>query len=92
MWCLDRIGYTPMSVSHLLFIKAQCNGSVVMVQANEEVCVAMADSQVDILGGKMACLSIKDLMGYDYISIGKDGFVPISVKRTIGATRLAHDL
>jgi hypothetical protein len=31
-------------------------------------------------------------MGYDYISIGKDGFVPIIVKPTIGATRLAHDL
>jgi hypothetical protein len=65
---------------------------VEVVQANEEVCVAMAESQVDILGGKMECLSGKNLMGYDYISIGKDGFVPISVKLTIGATRLAHDL
>jgi hypothetical protein len=32
------------------------------------------------------------LMGYDYVSIGKDGFVLISVKPTIGVTRLAHDL
>jgi hypothetical protein len=31
-------------------------------------------------------------MGYDYISIDKDGFVPISVKPMISATRLAHDL
>jgi hypothetical protein len=52
----------------------------------------MAESQVDILGGKMECLFGKDLMGYDYISIRKDGFVPISVKPAIGATRLAHDL
>jgi hypothetical protein len=37
-------------------------------------------------------LSGKDLTGYDYISVGKDGFVPISVKPTIGATRLAHGL
>jgi hypothetical protein len=65
---------------------------VEVVQANEEVCVAMAESQVDILGGKMECLSGKDLTGYDYISIDKDGFVPISVKSTIGATWLAHDL
>jgi hypothetical protein len=31
-------------------------------------------------------------MGYDYISVGKDGFVPISVKPTISATQLAYDL
>jgi hypothetical protein len=31
-------------------------------------------------------------MGYDYISIGKYGIVPISVKPAIGVIRLAHDL
>jgi hypothetical protein len=31
-------------------------------------------------------------MGYDYISLDKDGFVPTSVKPVIGATRLAHNL
>jgi hypothetical protein len=31
-------------------------------------------------------------MGYDYISIGKHGFVLISVKSVICATRLAHNL
>jgi hypothetical protein len=41
---------------------------------------------------KIQCLSDKDLTGYDYISIGKDGFVPISVKLAIGVTWLAHDL
>jgi hypothetical protein len=52
----------------------------------------VAKSQVNILGGKMECLSGKDLMGYDYISVGKDGFVSMSVKPAIGATWLAHDL
>jgi hypothetical protein len=65
---------------------------VEVVQADEEVCIAVAESQVDILGGKMKCLSGKDLTGYDYISISRDGFVPISVKSAISATRLAHDL
>jgi hypothetical protein len=65
---------------------------VEVVQADEEVCIAMVESQVDILGGKMECLSSKDLTGYDYISIGKDGFVPISVTPAIGVTQLAHDL
>jgi hypothetical protein len=65
---------------------------VKVIQADKEVCVAMAKSQVDILGGKMECLSGKDMMGYDYISIGKDGFVLISVKPVIGATWLADNL
>jgi hypothetical protein len=43
---------------------------VEVVQADEEVCITVAQSQVDILGGKMECLFGKDLMGYDYISIG----------------------
>jgi hypothetical protein len=46
----------------------------------------VAESQVDTLGGKMECSSGKDLTGYDYIIIGKDGFVPISVKPAIGVT------
>jgi hypothetical protein len=65
---------------------------VEVVQADEDVCIAMTESQVDIQGGKMKCLTSMDLSGYDYVSIGKDGFVPISVKPAIGATRLAHDL
>jgi hypothetical protein len=65
---------------------------VEMVQADEDVCIAMTESQVDIQGGKMKCLTSRDLSGYDYVSIGKDGFVPISVKSMIGVTRLAHDL
>jgi hypothetical protein len=65
---------------------------VEVIQADDVVCIAMAESQVDILDGKMECLSGKDLMGYDYISIGKVGFVLICVKPVIIVTRLAHDL
>jgi hypothetical protein len=65
---------------------------VEVVQADEEVCINVAESPVDILGGKMECLSGKDLTGYDYISVSKDGFVPISVKLVIAVTRMAHDL
>jgi hypothetical protein len=36
---------------------------VEVVQADEEVCVTVAESQFDILGRKMECLSCKDLMG-----------------------------
>jgi hypothetical protein len=64
---------------------------VEVVQADEDVCIAVTESQVDIQGGKMKCLTGRDLMGYDYVSVSEDGFVPISVKLAIGATQLAHD-
>jgi hypothetical protein len=65
---------------------------VELVQANEDVCIAVTVFHVNIQGGKMKCLTGRDLTGYDYVSVSKDGFVPISVKPAIGATRLAHDL
>jgi hypothetical protein len=65
---------------------------VEVVQADEDVCITVAESQVDIQEGNMKCLTSMDLTGYDYVSIDKDGFVPISVKSVIGATQLAHDL
>jgi hypothetical protein len=65
---------------------------VEVVQADEDVCIAVTESQVDIQGGKMKCLTGKDLTGYNYVSVGKDLFVLISVRSAIGATRLAHDL
>jgi hypothetical protein len=65
---------------------------VKVVQADEEVCVDVDQSQVGILGRKMECLFSKDLTGYNYIGVSKNGFVLISVKLAIGVTRLAHDL
>jgi hypothetical protein len=71
----------------------QCIGDEVeVIQADEDVCIVVIESQVDIQGGEMKCLTGWDLTGYDYISIDKDGFVPISVEPAIGATWLAHDL
>jgi hypothetical protein len=65
---------------------------VEVVQDDEDMCVAMTESQVDIQGWKRKCLTSRDLTGYDYVSVGNDGFVPISVKLAISVTRLAHDL
>jgi hypothetical protein len=65
---------------------------VEVVQADEDVCITIAESQVDIQEENMKCLTGTDLTGYDYVSIGKDGFVLISVKPANGVTRLAHNL
>jgi hypothetical protein len=59
---------------------------VEVIQADEVVCIAVTESQVNIQGGKMKCLTGRDLSGYDYNSVGKDGFVLISVKSVIGGT------
>jgi hypothetical protein len=88
----DWIHFNECVPSTLHQCVIQWIGDEVEVVQADEVCVAMAESQVDILGGKMECLFSKDLTGYDYISIGKDGFVLISLKPAIGATRLAHNL
>jgi hypothetical protein len=65
---------------------------VEVIQADEDMCIAMIESQVDIQAGKIMCLTSRDLSGYDYVSVGKDGFLQISVKPAIGVTQLAHDL
>jgi hypothetical protein len=38
---------------------------VEVLQADEDMCVAVIESQVDIQGGKMKCLTDRDLMGYN---------------------------
>jgi hypothetical protein len=65
---------------------------VEVVQADKGMCIAVIESQVNIQGGKMKCLTGRDLTGYDYFSVGNDGFVLTSVKTAVGATPLAHDL
>jgi hypothetical protein len=77
----------PSSMRHPM----DCD-DVEVVQADEDVSITVTKSQVDIQGGKMKCLTGRDFMGYDYINVGKEGFVPIIVKPAISATRLAHDL
>jgi hypothetical protein len=65
---------------------------VEVVQADEDMRITVTESQVNIQGRKIESLISRDLMGYDYVSICKDRFVPITVKPAIGATRLAHNL
>jgi hypothetical protein len=63
---------------------------VEIVHADESAHVAMAEAYVDINGGSMQCLTGRDLTDYNYVSIGKDSFVPISVRPTVNITRLSN--
>jgi hypothetical protein len=46
---------------------------VKVVQADEDVWITVTESQVDIQGRKMKCLTDRDLTDYDYVSVGKMG-------------------
>jgi hypothetical protein len=40
----------------------------------------------------MSCLTGRDLMDYDYMSVSKEGFLSISVKLMISLTRLTNEV
>jgi hypothetical protein len=61
--------------THHRYIIEWIGDEVEVVQADEEVCIAVIESQVNILGGKMECLSGKDLTGYHYNSVSKDALL-----------------
>jgi hypothetical protein len=42
--------------------------------------IALADVTADWQHGSTQCLSGNDLTGYDFLSVSKEGFVPVSVK------------
>jgi hypothetical protein len=53
-----------------------------VVHADASTYIALADATIDWEHGSAQCLSGKDLAGYDFLSITKVGFVPVSVKST----------
>jgi hypothetical protein len=65
---------------------------VEVVEADDTKGVAVVETQVDVQCGRMSCLIGCDLTEYDYISVGKEGFIPISVKPTVNATRLIDNV
>jgi hypothetical protein len=42
--------------------------------------IALANAMANWQDGGVQCLLEKDLIGYDFLSVSKDGFVPVSVK------------
>jgi hypothetical protein len=42
--------------------------------------IALADTTTDSQHGGSQCLSGRDLTCYDFLSVSKEGFVPVSVK------------
>ena len=51
-----------------------------VIEADNSSCIDLTDASVDWQHGEMRCLTGRDLSEYDYISIGRDGFVPINAQ------------
>jgi hypothetical protein len=55
---------------------------VEVIEADNSACIALTDAPIDWQHGEMQCLTGRDLSDYDYVAIGRDGFVPIKVQPT----------
>jgi hypothetical protein len=60
---------------------------VEVVVVEDPVCIATAETQPRGQGVNRACLSGRDLCGYDYISASKDGIMSVNMNPT-SMTRL----
>jgi hypothetical protein len=70
--------YVP-STLHLFLIQ-WIDDEIKVVHADASAYIALADATVDWHHGGAQCLSRRDLIGYDFLSILKEGFVPMFVK------------
>jgi hypothetical protein len=52
---------------------------VEVVPAEEHICMASTETQGEVQDRDVGYLSGRDLSGYDYISVGRDGLIPVSV-------------
>jgi hypothetical protein len=62
------------------FLTQWINDEVEIVHTDASAYIALVNATVDWQHGSAQCLSGKDLTGYDFFSISKDGFVPVSVQ------------
>jgi hypothetical protein len=69
------------SVSSTLhqFLIQWINGEIELVHANASAYIVQANATTDWQHGSAQCLSRKDLSGYDFLSVTKVRFVPVSV-------------
>jgi hypothetical protein len=61
------------------FLIQLINDEIEVVHADASAYVALADATANWQHGSTQCLSGKDLSGYNFLSVTKDRFVPVSV-------------
>jgi hypothetical protein len=69
--------YIPSTLHQ--FLIQWIDDEVEVVHTDASTYIALADATADWQHGSTQCLSGKDLTGYDFFSISKDGFVRVSI-------------
>jgi hypothetical protein len=67
------------------FLIQWIDNEVEVVHTDVLAYIALADAAIDWQQGSTQCLSGNDLTGYDFLSISKDGCVPVSMQPAFGA-------
>jgi hypothetical protein len=62
------------------FLISWIDDEIEVVHVDALTYIALADATADWQHGSVQCPLEKDLAGYDFLSIAKDRFVPVSVK------------
>jgi hypothetical protein len=70
--------YVPSTLHQ--FLIQWIDDKIEVVHADASADIALANATTDWQHGNAQCLSGKDLTGYDFLSVSKDGFVPVSVQ------------
>jgi hypothetical protein len=67
------------------FLIQWINDEIEVVHTDVSTNIALADATTDSQHGGTQCLSGRDLTGYDFFSISKEGFVPVYMMPTFKA-------
>jgi hypothetical protein len=62
------------------FLIQWIDDEIEVVYADVSAYIALVDTTADWQHGGAQCLSGRDLTGYDFLSVSKEGFVPVSIK------------
>jgi hypothetical protein len=64
------------------FLIQWIDDEIEVVHVDASAYITLANAMADWQHGGAQCLSRRDLIGYDFLSVSKEGFVPVSVKLT----------
>jgi hypothetical protein len=70
--------YIPSTLHQ--FLMKWIDDEIEVVHVDTSAYIALADATADWQHGSTRCLSGRDLIGYDFLSVSKEGFVPVSIK------------
>jgi hypothetical protein len=62
------------------FLIQWIDDKIEVVHVDVSAYIALADAMAERQHGGVQCLLRRDLIGYDFLSVSKEGFVPVSVK------------